>query len=121
MTLRDLVLECPLSHFRNSCILLFVRRSEEFDVTGSGTVVPPHSFSVMLYSRVLTSGLIRSTRFDVTVEGVTLRGLEILCPSLPLETAVLFPLDGDLEGKALCCLSRYCSLTSIRHCFIILF
>ena len=77
--------------------------------TASSTAMAPHCISILLYSLVLT------------VEWRVCRyGVRYGCaPSLPPETAVLFPSDSGVEGMALHGLVRSCSLTSPQYCCIL--
>ena len=90
MILRGLVLLCPLPLSSHICTFSCGRWQEGHSLMGSGTVVPP-----LLYFLVLTG------------EGrVWSYGVRHCCaPSLPLDSAVFSRFDGDmvLWGRVLLC------------------
>ena len=79
MTLRGLVVLCPLTSSRDCCILSFGPSRGGHAPTRSGTVVPSHSLAI-------TAVFPRS---DSGGEGMTLGGLVLFCP-LTLTLTILF-------------------------------
>ena len=65
---------------------------------GAGTVVPPRSHVILLYLSCSRGS-----------------GLVLVCPSLPLATAVFFRVEGGVEVMGLRCLVLWCPLPSSEY------
>ena len=108
--IRGLVARGPLTHGSlNTAVFSLILTVGWSDPTGSGTAVPPHSFPILLYSRVLME-------FTAVVNCMMLRDLVPRCPPTHVSLSILLyslVFDCGVEGMTLRPLVRLCPLS---HC-----